>query len=112
MTTDRQSPALALAEAVRATLAAHADVAQAGPMQAYMKSALPFHGVPAPLRRQLVKAAVQNVTAGVRDPAFDPFADADALCAASVEAVAERACGASACYVLSLLALLVKKYKY
>ena len=82
MTTDRQSPALALAEAVRATLAAHADVAQAGPMQAYMKSALPFHGVPAPLRRQLVKAAVQNVTAGVRDPAFDPFADADALCAA------------------------------
>jgi 3-methyladenine DNA glycosylase AlkD len=48
-----------LADVVRATLAQHANAAQAGPMQAYMKSALPFHGVAAPLRRQLVKTAVR-----------------------------------------------------
>jgi 3-methyladenine DNA glycosylase AlkD len=44
----------ALIDGLRHTLAAHANVAQAGPMQAYMKSALPFHGVQTPLRRQLV----------------------------------------------------------
>ena len=44
----------ALIDALRHTLAAHANAAQAGPMQAYMKSALPFHGVQTPLRRQLV----------------------------------------------------------
>jgi 3-methyladenine DNA glycosylase AlkD len=64
--------AMALARAVCEALAAHADPAQAGPMQAYMKSALPFHGVPAPLRRQLVKTAA----------AAHPVPDADALCAA------------------------------
>lgn len=50
-------PPPALAQAVREALVKHADAARAGPMQAYMKSALPFHGVPAPMRRQLVKAA-------------------------------------------------------
>jgi 3-methyladenine DNA glycosylase AlkD len=60
----------ALQQAVRAALAAHADATQAGPMQAYMKSALPFHGVPAPLRRQLVKAAAQQ----------HPQPDNEALC--------------------------------
>jgi 3-methyladenine DNA glycosylase AlkD len=49
--------AQALVKAVQQALADHASAAQAGPMQAYMKSTLPFHGVPAPLRRQLVKAA-------------------------------------------------------
>ena len=72
MTADRRGPALELAQAVREALAAHADPAQAGPMQAYMKSALPFHGVPTPLRRQLVTAAA----------AAHPFTDTDALCAA------------------------------
>lgn len=43
---------------LRARFAAHADAALAGPMQAYMKSALPFHGIPAPLRRRLTAAAV------------------------------------------------------
>ncbi len=43
-----------LVAAVRHALAAQADAEQAAPMQAYMKSALPFHGVPTPLRRQLV----------------------------------------------------------
>jgi 3-methyladenine DNA glycosylase AlkD len=48
-----------LIDALRAALAGHADAAQAGPMQAYMKSALPFHGVPAPLRRRLQAEAVK-----------------------------------------------------
>lgn len=43
---------------LRARFAAHADPALAGPMQAYMKSALPFQGIPAPLRRRLTAAAV------------------------------------------------------
>jgi hypothetical protein len=67
VTADRRAPALELAQAVRRALAAHADPARAGPMQAYMKSALPFHGVPAPLRRQLVKAAAAR-TPGHRSP--------------------------------------------
>lgn len=48
-----------LIAALRAAFAAHADAKNAGPMQAYMKSALPFHGIPAPLRRQLSTAAVK-----------------------------------------------------
>jgi 3-methyladenine DNA glycosylase AlkD len=49
----------ALIEALRAAFAAHADARKAAPMQAYMKSALPFHGIPAPLRRQLTVQAVR-----------------------------------------------------
>ncbi len=45
-------------EALRAAFAAHADPVRAAPMQAYMKSALPFCGIPAPLRRQLTVSAV------------------------------------------------------
>lgn len=59
MTAGAAAPNRALADALRASLRAHADAALAGPMQAYMKSALPFHGVPAPLRRRLQAAAVQ-----------------------------------------------------
>jgi 3-methyladenine DNA glycosylase AlkD len=44
-------------DALRATFAAHADAARAGPMQAYMKSALPFYGIATPLRRKLTLAA-------------------------------------------------------
>jgi 3-methyladenine DNA glycosylase AlkD len=44
----------ALIQALKSALAAHADAARALPMQAYMKSAMPFHGVATPLRRQLV----------------------------------------------------------
>ncbi len=43
-----------LIRALKAKLAAHADTARAAPMQAYMKSDMPFHGVATPLRRQLV----------------------------------------------------------
>lgn len=48
-----------LVDALRASFAAHADPARAGPMQAYMKSALPFYGIAAPLRRALTAAVVQ-----------------------------------------------------
>jgi 3-methyladenine DNA glycosylase AlkD len=46
-------------DALRDSFAAHADPARAGPMQAYMKSALPFYGITTPLRRQLVAAVVK-----------------------------------------------------
>jgi 3-methyladenine DNA glycosylase AlkD len=52
------SVAADLIAALRDAFAAHADPARAAPMQAYMKSALPFHGVPAPLRRRLTAAVV------------------------------------------------------
>ena len=55
--------------ALRSALAAAAVPAQAGAMQAYMKSALPFHGVAAPLRRRVVAAVV----------AARPVADAQSL---------------------------------
>jgi len=42
----------ALVAALHAAFTAHADPAQAGPMQAYMKSAMPFHGIAAPQRRR------------------------------------------------------------
>ena len=48
-----------LIAALRAAFAAHADAAQAAPMQAYMKSALPFYGIAAPLRRRLTAEAVK-----------------------------------------------------
>ena len=52
MTADR-----ALIEAVRAGLADAADPSKAAPMQAYMKSAMPFYGVPSPVVRR-VRSAV------------------------------------------------------
>lgn len=48
-----------LIDALRAAFAAHADAAKATPMQAYMKSALPFYGIAAPLRRKLTTATVK-----------------------------------------------------
>jgi 3-methyladenine DNA glycosylase AlkD len=48
-----------LIAALRAAFAAHADATQAVPMQAYMKSALPFYGIAAPLRRRLTAEAVK-----------------------------------------------------
>jgi 3-methyladenine DNA glycosylase AlkD len=49
----------AIVAAIRAALAAHADPVRAPQMQAYMKSALPFLGVAAPLRRQLQAEAAR-----------------------------------------------------
>jgi 3-methyladenine DNA glycosylase AlkD len=50
----------ALIQALRMALASHADAQQAGPMQAYMKSVLPFRGVKTPLRRKLMVEAVKS----------------------------------------------------
>jgi 3-methyladenine DNA glycosylase AlkD len=47
-----------LADALRAGLAAAADPAKAPAMQAYMKSKMPFRGVPTPERRRLVREVV------------------------------------------------------
>jgi 3-methyladenine DNA glycosylase AlkD len=49
----------ALIERLRRDFEAHADPARAPAMQAYMKSALPFRGLPAPARRALMAAAVR-----------------------------------------------------
>jgi 3-methyladenine DNA glycosylase AlkD len=54
---------------LRAALAGQADLARAAPMQAYMKSTLPFLGIPAPLRRRTAAAVVKA----------RPLADAQAL---------------------------------
>jgi 3-methyladenine DNA glycosylase AlkD len=45
-----------LQEDVRATLRAAADPSKAAPMQAYMKSAMPYYGVPSPARRVISRA--------------------------------------------------------
>jgi len=45
-------------DALRACFAAHADASCALPMQAYMKSTLPCHGIKAPLRRRLTAERV------------------------------------------------------
>jgi 3-methyladenine DNA glycosylase AlkD len=48
-----------LLQALRASFSAHASAANAPAMQAYMKSQMPFHGIAAPLRRELTAAAVR-----------------------------------------------------
>jgi len=52
-------PPSPLVLAIRRSFAAHADPARAVPMRAYMKSAMPFHGIATPLRRRLTADAVQ-----------------------------------------------------
>lgn len=53
------SHAAAFVDALRTAFAAHANPVRAGEMQAYMKSALPFHGLPATLRRKLCADVVR-----------------------------------------------------
>lgn len=53
------APGQPLIDDLRARLAAQADAARAGPMQAYMKSSMPFLGIAAPLRRRLQAEAVR-----------------------------------------------------
>jgi 3-methyladenine DNA glycosylase AlkD len=50
-----------LVSAVRRGLAARADPDAAPGMQRYMKSAMPFHGVPKPVREQLVRELVAEL---------------------------------------------------
>jgi 3-methyladenine DNA glycosylase AlkD len=62
------APAAARVEAVRAGLAAAADPAKAPAMQAYMRSAMPFHGVQsAPLRAVLATVMDDHPFAGRAD---------------------------------------------
>jgi 3-methyladenine DNA glycosylase AlkD len=56
----RRDAALRFVAALRERFAAHADPVIAEPMQAYMKSALPCHGIKAPLRRQLTAELVRQ----------------------------------------------------
>jgi 3-methyladenine DNA glycosylase AlkD len=66
------SPTAALVSQVRAELAAAADAVRAAQQQAYMKSAMPFRGVPMPEVRRITRAAVRA----------HPLADQAALVAA------------------------------
>ncbi len=59
--------------ALRESFAAHADPTRAAPMQAYMKSELPFFGIETPLRRRLTAAAAKA------HPLRDPLALADTM---------------------------------
>jgi 3-methyladenine DNA glycosylase AlkD len=54
------SQVCALITALRRSFDEHADPARAAAMQAYMKSALQFYGIAAPLRRRLTALAVQQ----------------------------------------------------
>ena len=56
-----------LVERVKRDLAAQADPARAAPMQAYMKTDQPFLGVPAPLRKSLLRAALKDHPIGSAD---------------------------------------------
>ena len=50
----------ALIHGIRSRFGANRDAANAGPMQAYMKSTMPFYGINAPLRRRLTADAVRE----------------------------------------------------
>lgn len=54
----------ALINGIRSRFGANRDAANAGPMQAYMKSTLPFYGINAPLRRRLTADAVREHPCG------------------------------------------------
>jgi 3-methyladenine DNA glycosylase AlkD len=54
----------ALVDTVRRELAAAADPAKAPGMQAYMKSAMPFHGVQAPAQRRIFRAVLAGHPVG------------------------------------------------
>ncbi|MCW0216012.1 MAG: DNA alkylation repair protein [Pseudonocardia sp.] len=55
----RGAPGTGLVEALRAGLAAAADPRAAPGMQAYMKSAMPFRGVPSPVRARVLREALE-----------------------------------------------------
>ena len=69
-------PTPVFAAAARAGLAALGDPAAAADMQRYMKSAMPFHGVPAPARERLMR---ELIAAHPLDGATELAAAADAL---------------------------------
>ena len=54
----------ALIKSLRESFAAHADPVRAKPMQAYMKSAMPFQGVASPVWRRFLREAIAAHPAG------------------------------------------------
>ncbi len=60
MTQDIDTRAQRIAGHIQTQLAAAADPTKAGPMQAYMKTDMPFYGVQAAARRQIVKAVAAD----------------------------------------------------
>jgi len=64
---DPTSNDTALAAAIRELLAAHADPHRAAGQQVYMKSAMPFRGVPRPEVRRLVRQAATALHADLND---------------------------------------------
>ena len=60
-------PTHPIIERVKRDLAGHADPARAVPMQAYMKTDQPFRGVPAPMRKTLMRAALKDHPIGSPD---------------------------------------------
>ncbi|NYH90653.1 DNA alkylation repair protein [Actinopolymorpha rutila] len=65
-TSGRPEPDRRLVEAVRAGLAAAGDPERAERMQAYMKSAMPFRGVPAPALKQVCREVLPEHPVGDR----------------------------------------------
>ena len=57
----------ALLESLRAKLIAASDSDRAAPMQAYMKSEMPFHGVPAPKVRAICKEVFAPLSFATRE---------------------------------------------
>src|SRR4051812_1772388 len=55
------SPDAVLLDRLRAALRAAADPAKAPAMQAYMKSSMPYHGVPVPALRPICKQIFADV---------------------------------------------------
>lgn len=64
----------ALIGSLRKSFAAHADAAKARAMQTYMKSAVPFWGLQAPMRRALTAAAVKAYPCADRQSLHDTMA--------------------------------------
>lgn len=58
------APNAPLIDGIRRRFLAHADAANAAPMQSYMKSSMAFHGINAPLRRRLCAEAVKEHPCG------------------------------------------------
>src|SRR5580700_5246491 len=56
-----ESESLILLATLRQAFREVGDPVRAGAMQAYMKSAMPYHGVPTPLLRQICKAAFADL---------------------------------------------------
>ena len=80
--------------ALRTALAAHGDPATGRAQQAYMKSALPFHGITAPALRRLVREVAGSA----------PFPDSRAAWEAAIRELYDQAAYREERYAAELLA--------